>query len=99
MIRQLKDGKCRLYSRKTDEKTGKRRNLGAFETCEAAEKHEREVQYSSGIEGGLFGAYLWRPRWRHAASLRDRFTLNSAKAHGSFASHAVIRADLALVWT
>jgi len=79
MIRQLKDGKCRLYSRKTDEKTGKRRNLGAFETCEAAEKHEREVQYSSGIEGGLFGAYLWRPRWRHVASLRDRFTLNSAK--------------------
>ncbi|WP_168992147.1 MULTISPECIES: hypothetical protein [Mesorhizobium] len=37
--------KYRLYSRKKDEKTGKRRNLGTFDTREAAEKHEREVQY------------------------------------------------------
>lgn len=50
MIRKLKDGKYRLYSRKKDEKTGKRRNLGTFDTREAAEKHEREVQYSRGIE-------------------------------------------------
>jgi hypothetical protein len=45
MIRKLKSGQYRLYSRKTDPKTGKRRNLGTFDSREAAEKHEREVQY------------------------------------------------------
>jgi hypothetical protein len=45
MIRKLKNGEYRLYSRKADSKTGKRRNLGTFGTREAAEKHEREVQY------------------------------------------------------
>jgi len=44
MIRKLKSGEYRLYSRKTDPKTGSR-NLGTFGTREAAEKHEREVQY------------------------------------------------------
>jgi hypothetical protein len=45
MIRQLASGKYRLYSRKKDPKTGKRRNLGTFSTCAAAEKHERAVQF------------------------------------------------------
>jgi hypothetical protein len=45
MIRKLKSGKYRLYSRKKDPKTGKRRNLGTFNSKQAAEKHEREVQY------------------------------------------------------
>jgi hypothetical protein len=45
MIRKLASGQFRLYSRKTDPKTGKRRNLGTFKTRAAAEKHEREVQY------------------------------------------------------
>ena len=45
MIRKLRDGRYRLYSRKKDPKTGKRRNLGTFKTRAAAEKHEREVQY------------------------------------------------------
>ena len=45
MIRKLKSGEYRLYSKKTDPKTGKRRNLGTFETREKAEQHEREVQY------------------------------------------------------
>ncbi len=45
MIRKLKSGEFRLYSRKTDPKTGKRKNLGTFGTRTAAEKHEREVQY------------------------------------------------------
>jgi len=45
MIRKLSSGGCRLYSRKTNPKTGKRRNLGTFKTRQAAEKHEREVQY------------------------------------------------------
>jgi hypothetical protein len=45
MIRKLKSGEYRLYSRKVDARTGKRRNLGTFKTRRAAEKHEREVQY------------------------------------------------------
>ena len=45
MIRKLKSGEYRLYSRKKNPKTGKRRNLGTFDTREAAEKHERAVQY------------------------------------------------------
>lgn len=45
MIRKLKSGKYRLYSVKKDEKTGRRRNLGTFDSRSAAEKHEREVQY------------------------------------------------------
>jgi len=45
MIRKLKSGKYRLYSRKVDPKTKKRKNLGTFDSREAAEKHERAVQY------------------------------------------------------
>ena len=45
MIRKLKSGEYRLYSRKLDPKTHKRKNLGTFKTRDAAEKHEREVQY------------------------------------------------------
>ena len=45
MIRKLTSGEYRLYSRKIDPKTGKRRNLGTFKTRKAAEQHEREVQY------------------------------------------------------
>jgi hypothetical protein len=45
MIRKLKSGEYRLYSRKKDPKTGKRRNLGTFKTRAAAEKHEKAVQY------------------------------------------------------
>jgi hypothetical protein len=45
MIRKLPSGQYRLYSRKINPKTGKRRNLGTFDTREAAEKHERAVQY------------------------------------------------------
>ena len=45
MIRKLPDGRYRLYSRKQDPKTGRRRNLGTFKSRAAAEKHERAVQY------------------------------------------------------
>ena len=45
MIRKLASGEYRLYSRKKNPGTGKRRNLGTFKTRAAAEKHEREVQY------------------------------------------------------
>jgi hypothetical protein len=45
MIRKLRSGQYRLYSRKINPKTGKRRNLGTFGTRAAAIKHERAVQY------------------------------------------------------
>ena len=45
MIRRLRSGQYRLYSRKVDPRTGKRRNLGTFASRAAAEKHERAVQY------------------------------------------------------
>jgi len=45
MIRKLKSGKYRIYSRKVDAKTHKRRNLGTFDSLDEAPKHEREIQY------------------------------------------------------
>jgi hypothetical protein len=45
MIRKLKTGRYRLYSRKKDARTGRRKNLGTFASRAAAEKHERAVQY------------------------------------------------------
>jgi hypothetical protein len=45
MIRKLKSGKYRLYSKKKDPRTGKRRNLGTFGSLAAALKHERAVQF------------------------------------------------------
>jgi hypothetical protein len=45
VIRKLKSGEYRLYSRKKNPKTGRRRNLGTFSSRKAAEKHERAVQY------------------------------------------------------
>jgi hypothetical protein len=45
MIRKLASGQYRLYSRKKNPKTGKRRNLGTFSTRAAALKHEREIQF------------------------------------------------------
>ena len=45
MIRKIASGHYRLYSRKKNPKTGRRRNLGTFSSRSAAEKHERAVQY------------------------------------------------------
>lgn len=45
MIRKLKPGEYRLYSRKLDPRTGRRRNLGTFASRAKAEQHEREVQF------------------------------------------------------
>jgi hypothetical protein len=45
MIRKLATGKYRLYSRKKNPRTGLRRNLGTFTSRQAAEQHERAVQY------------------------------------------------------
>jgi hypothetical protein len=45
MIRKLASGGYRLYSRKKNPLTGRRRNLGTFSTRAAAQKHERAVQY------------------------------------------------------
>ncbi len=45
MIRKLPNGKWRLYSRKKDARTGRRRNLGTFRSRAAAQRHERAVQF------------------------------------------------------
>jgi hypothetical protein len=45
VIRKLKAGEFRIYSRHADKKTGKRKNLGTFASRAAAEKHERAIQY------------------------------------------------------
>jgi hypothetical protein len=45
MIRKLPSGGYRLYSRKKDPKTGRRRNLGTFKTLEGAKRHEKAVQF------------------------------------------------------
>jgi hypothetical protein len=45
MIRKLGTGEYRLYTRKPDPRTGRRRNLGTFKTLTAAKKHERAVQF------------------------------------------------------
>jgi hypothetical protein len=45
MIRKLKGNQYRLYSRKKDAKTGRRKNLGTFSSRRAAEAHEKAVQY------------------------------------------------------
>ena len=45
MIRKLKSGEYRLYSRKKNPKAGKRRNLGTFGSRETAERHERAIHY------------------------------------------------------
>ena len=45
MIRKLTSGEYRLYSRKKNPKTGRRRNLGTFKSRAAAQKHERAVQF------------------------------------------------------
>jgi hypothetical protein len=52
MIRKLKSGEYRIYSRKKDPTTGKRRNLGTFKTLEAAKKHEMEIQCFKQKKGG-----------------------------------------------
>ena len=51
MIRKLASGKYRLYSLKADPKTHKRRNLGTFDSLEAAKKHEKDVQYFKKHKG------------------------------------------------
>jgi hypothetical protein len=45
MIRKLRDGRYRLYSRRRDPRTGRRRNLGTFDSRAAAKRHERAVQF------------------------------------------------------
>lgn len=45
MIRKLKSGQYRIYSRSINPSTGKRRNLGTFNTREEAAHHEREIQF------------------------------------------------------
>jgi hypothetical protein len=50
MIRKLSSGKYRLYSRKKNPKTGKRRNLGTFDTRAAVESMSATCSISSGTK-------------------------------------------------
>src|SRR5262249_36137265 len=68
MIRKLKSGKYRLYSRKVDPRTGKRRNLGPFDTREAAEKHERAGQYFKRQGGPHLRSHSCRSERRSEAT-------------------------------
>jgi hypothetical protein len=45
VIRKLKSGEYRLYSRKKNPKTRRRKNLGTFKTLTEAKRHERAVQF------------------------------------------------------
>lgn len=63
MIRKLKSGEYRLYSRQKNTKTAKRRNLGTFSSRAAAEKHERAVQFFK----------------KRCASIRERRTTNNER--------------------
>jgi hypothetical protein len=45
MIRKLKTGEYRIYSRHLDAKTGKRRNLGTFRSRAAAQEHQKAIQF------------------------------------------------------
>lgn len=56
MIRKLASGRYRLYSRKKDPRTGKRRNLGTFDTRVAAEAHERQIRFFKHRRRRLGGA-------------------------------------------
>jgi hypothetical protein len=64
MIRKLKSGDYRLYSRKKDPKTGKRRNLGTFKTREAAVKHEREAVLQTPVVRPLSRGAVGPPQLR-----------------------------------
>jgi hypothetical protein len=44
-IEKLANGKFRLYSKKKDPKTGDRKNLGTYDSREAAEEREQQVNY------------------------------------------------------
>jgi hypothetical protein len=66
MIRKLASGKYRLYSRKKNPKTGRRRNLGTFASRAAAQKHERAVQF---FKRGLIG--LCRRRFSSDARVKS----------------------------
>jgi len=61
MIRKLRSGEYRLYSRKKDARTGKRRNLGTFTSLEKAKQHERAVQYFKRAGQGSATALKTRP--------------------------------------
>jgi len=69
MIRKLKSGEYRIYSRKVDPKTHKRKNLGTFSSLEAAKKHEKEIQYFK---------HHWEPGWRTKSAAADALWRNGS---------------------
>ena len=88
MIRKLKSGEFRLYSRKKDASTGKRRNLGTFSSLEKAKQHEREILRAGRVRGHrLIPSMLPRPdsdakanRCRREVRIAVGWALNSIAA-------------------
>lgn len=70
MIRKLRSGEYRLYSRKINPKTGKRRNLGTFKSRAAAENTNAPCSISNGTEAEF--AVLPAALGRFAAGRRGR---------------------------
>jgi hypothetical protein len=52
MIRKLTSGKYRLYSRKKNPKTGRRRNLGTFATRGGGEARARGAVFQAALGSG-----------------------------------------------
>ncbi len=50
MIRKLKSGEYRIYSLTVNPVTKKRRNLGTFDTLNAAKNHERQIAYFKNLD-------------------------------------------------
>jgi hypothetical protein len=73
MIRKISSGEYRLYSRKVNPQTKRRRNLGTFKTRAAAEQHEREVQY--------FKRHWGRCKWVRGRTRLAEIPRRSLKRH------------------
>jgi len=92
MIRKLGKGKWRLYSRKVNPRTGKRRNLGTFTSKKAALQHERDIQYFKRHYSFASspGAAQRRAKRNGALQNRDRYELRDWKGPGSAVQHFAI---------
>ena len=58
MIRKLAGGRWRLYSRKKNPRTGKRRNLGTFTTKKARRSTSARCSISRGIEKAVMAGLV-----------------------------------------
>jgi anti-sigma factor RsiW len=57
MIRKLQSGEYRLYSRKVDPKTGKRRNLGTFNRGRPLKARARRAIFQAALAGSVAAGF------------------------------------------